>query len=98
MGRQGGLYSIVKIPRSLLSLQKECKLKQSLETIRRKLPSQLFVQCHRSYLVNLMYIRHITSGSITMANGEVIQLGRVYQSQLMKLFRQFYLEGSHEEC
>lgn len=77
---------------------KEYKLKQSLETIRRKLPSQLFVQCHRSYLVNLMYIRHITSGSITMANGEVIQLGRVYQSQLMKLFRQFYLEGSHEEC
>lgn len=26
MGRQGGLYSIVKVPRSLLSLQKECSI------------------------------------------------------------------------
>lgn len=74
------------------------KVKQSLEMIRNKLPRDLFVQCHRSFIVNLMYIRHIASGNITMADGTILQIGRLYQQQLMKLFRLYYLGGRNNEC
>lgn len=88
-----GHYCILKTTDS----HQEYRVKQSLDVFRKKLPSHLFVQCHRSYIVNIVYIRNITNGSITMANGTVIQMGRRYQSQLIRQFRQFYLGGS-EEC
>ena len=73
------------------------RFKQSLEDLRKKLPCHLYVQCHRSFIVNLMYIRHITSGNITMADGTVIQIGRLYQPQLMKQFRLYYFGRSEAE-
>ena len=73
------------------------KLKLPLDTIRQKLPDRLFVQCHRSFIVNLMYIRHMTNSSLTMADGTQMQIGRLYQPQLMKQFRLYYL-GGIQQC
>lgn len=61
--------------------------------IQKKLSSALFVQCHRSFLVNLMYIRHITGHSLIMADGKEIPLGRKYLSAFMTEFRRYYLKG-----
>lgn len=72
------------------------KLKLPLDTIRKKLPVHLFVQCHRSLIVNLMYIRHITNTNLTMADGTQVQIGRMYQPQLMKQFRLYYLGGQRD--
>lgn len=69
------------------------KTKQSLDTIRKKLPNSIFAQSHRSYLVNLKYIRHISGSTITMANRETIPLSRKYQQEFMRKFRDYYLEG-----
>ena len=77
--------------------KKEYTFKQSLDVIRQKLPERMFAQCHRSYVVNLMYVRHIMGGNVTMSDGESIKLGKVYQSQFIKRFRQFYLEGDSEK-
>lgn len=72
---------------------KKYRIQYSLDALRKKLPSNLFIQCHRSYIVNLIYIRNISKGCITMANGQTIQIGRNYQTQLIHMFRQYYLGG-----
>lgn len=73
------------------------KFKQPLDAIRKKLNRSVFVQCHRGFVVNLMYVRHITSGSITMADGSTIPVGKRYQEQVMSQFRHYYLEGGASE-
>lgn len=73
------------------------KFKQPLDAIRKKLNRSVFVQCHRSFVVNLMYVRHITSGSIIMADGTTIPVGKLYQEQVMSQFRHYYLEGGASE-
>ena len=88
-----GHYCIIKTADE----KKEYTFKQSLDVIRQKLPERMFAQCHRSYVVNLMYVRHIMGGNVTMSDGESIKLGKVYQSQFIKRFRQFYLEGDSEK-
>lgn len=75
---------------------KPYRFRMTLEEVRSILPKGIFAQCHRSYIVNLMYIRHITGKSITMADGTLLQIGRVYQSHLMKQLRHYYLEGDED--
>ncbi len=89
-----GHYSIIKTA----DREQEYRLKKPMAALLNILPAPLFVQCHRSYIANLMYIRHITSRNVTMADGTVIQIGKNYQAQLMKQFREYYLEGRDEIC
>lgn len=72
------------------------QFRQTMQYIRKKLSPPLFAQCHRSFIVNLMYIRHISYGCITMADGLTIQIGRKYQKEFMQQFRAFYLTGRSE--
>lgn len=89
-----GHYCIIRTTDS----EQTHRLKQSMDSLRKKIPENILVQCHRSFIVNLMYIRHITSGNITMADGTVIPMSRSYQAQLLKMFRSYYLEGEMEKC
>ena len=65
----------------------------TLNEISNKLPKQIFVQSHRCYIVNLMYIRHINGNLIYMSNGTELTVSRTYRNELMKRFREFYLKG-----
>lgn len=56
------------------------------------LPSSLFAQCHRSYIVNLLHIRRFTKNNITMSNNQVLPVSLTYFSNLYKTFNQFYRE------
>lgn len=69
------------------------KFKMTLNEISSKLPKQIFVQSHRCYIVNLMYIRHINGNLIYMSNGTELTVSRTYRNELMKRFREFYLKG-----
>lgn len=72
------------------------QFRQTMQYLQKKLSSDLFAQCHRSYIVNLMYVRHITGHGIVMADGKEIQIGRKFQSAFMAAFRWLYLkEGEH---
>lgn len=88
-----GHYCLIRTTDS----EQEFRFKQPLDLLRKKLPDRLFNQCHRSFIVNLMYIRHITSGTITMSDGSLLQIGRMYQQQFMKAFRHYYIEGGDNE-
>lgn len=54
------------------------------------LPSGLFVQCHKSFLVNVMYVRKLQSISLLLADGKEIPVGRKYAAGVYELFRQYY--------
>ncbi len=70
--------------------------KDALETrgrlldIAASLPSELFVRCHRSFLVNLMYVRRLSANSLMMSDATVIPLGRKYESSAAEAFDRFY--------
>ena len=69
------------------------QFRQSMNYIQQRLSSKIFVQCHRSYLVNLMYIRQITKNSLVMSDGKEIQIGRKYKEVLLREFRRYYMKG-----
>ena len=70
------------------------EIRISLDALKKKLPPELFARCHRSYLVNVMYIRKIQRQEITVSTGTVIPIGRNYAEQFLKTYRQYYRGGN----
>lgn len=70
------------------------RIRQKMDYLLHKLPKGLFVQCHRSYIVNLKYVHQLTNSSLTMSDGMNISIGRTYQKEFMKQFRCFYVGRS----
>lgn len=54
----------------------------------KQLYSPYFVQCHRSYLVNLRHIRMVQGGQLFLDNGERIPIGRAYQETVQRVLEQ----------
>lgn len=54
------------------------------------LPKGLLGQCHKSYLVNVMYVRKLQTDSLTLSNGSNIPIGRKYASAFYQLFNQYH--------
>ena len=73
---------------------------ESSVVIRRKLraflpeqDSEMFVQCHRSYIVNLMYIQKIEKAAITLTDGTYVPIHIKYRENVFRAFRAFYQGG-----
>lgn len=68
-----------------------CKLKSpiviygSLASISAEIDCAHFVQVHRSYIVNTDKISAVTAKNLTMANGDIVPVGRKYQILLNNL-------------
>jgi two-component system response regulator LytT len=56
-----------------------------------QLPPQLFIQCHRSYIVNLEHIRRFTRESLTMSNQEIVPISQTFAPTLRKRYDWYYL-------
>lgn len=50
------------------------------------LPADSFCRCHKSYLVNLYWIRSVTHNSILLKNGAQLPLGRNYSNDVQSSF------------
>lgn len=60
---------------------------ERLEVIKSRLPNR-FLQCHKSYLVNMDYIQHIEKSGILMNNGELIPVSKAqYANTRSSFFR-----------
>ena len=70
------------------------ELRARLKDYYMKLPAGLFSQCHKSYIVNVMYVRKIQPNEIVLANGTQVSLGRKYATDFLKLFNEYYQGGS----
>lgn len=55
-----------------------------------QLSPQLFVQSHRSYIVNLDHIRRFTRENLTMSNQDTIPVSQTYASALKKKYDWYY--------
>ena len=62
----------------------------TMDAFLKKLPCNMFVQCHRCYIVNLMYVRQFKRTFVTLANGQEIPIGRSYAKNFAYQFRQYY--------
>lgn len=56
---------------------------------------QRFFKCHRSYLVNLDYVRQYSDGQISLENNEHIPVSRLRHQELMRAMLQ-YMKKSEE--
>lgn len=56
----------------------------------KRLPPELFVRCHRSFIVNLLYIRRFTRDAVLLSSGETIPVSRTYCAALQAAFRSYY--------
>lgn len=52
--------------------------------------SDIIVKCHRSFAVNIMYVKKIKKTEITMTDGEIVLLGKSFENQFYSSFMQFH--------
>lgn len=45
---------------------------------------QRFFRCHRSYLVNLDYVRQCQAGTVTLADGSILPVARLREKELLR--------------
>ncbi|MBR6571923.1 MAG: response regulator transcription factor [Clostridia bacterium] len=64
-----------------------------LEDYRAQLPSALFVQCHRSYIVNIARICRLSSTAAVLSNGDTIPVSKTWRSDLRAALERYYLKG-----
>lgn len=65
-------------------LEADKKIKDAAQELRKLQP--YFVQCHKSYIINMRYIFDINNNFIMTKNNEKIPLGRVYAKEVRRLF------------
>lgn len=68
-------------------------LRSRFSDIRKLLPTELFIQCHRSYDVNIQFVRRFTHSEILMSNGDLIPIGRTYVDGFVRLFHRYHQGG-----
>lgn len=49
-----------------------------------------FIRCHRSYLVNLRYVKSVGKTEITLDNGEIVPMSRREYGNVNRAFIEFY--------
>ncbi len=71
------------------TIDNKVKQKTTIKEVLQKLPSR-FVQCHRSYIVNLYRTYSVKNDCITLDNGETIPLSEKYRINFLKTLIQEY--------
>lgn len=66
--------------------------RKNISVLRDELPSKQFIQCHRSFLINLDRVRVLKSKMLILDNGKIIPVSDTYYSTLEQLFAQKLLE------
>ena len=59
---------------------------EKISDVKKRLPRE-FVQCHKSFMVNLRWVTSIESKSLRMCNGKQIPISRTYQKLLHNEFK-----------
>ena len=73
----------------------------SIITIRKKigellkdLPPDIFVQCHQSYIVNLLYVQRLTRTSVTLTNNQEAPISLKFRDTVFHQFKLLYQGGN----
>ncbi len=60
--------------------------RQALKQLIPQLPRVLFIQIHRSYIVNISYIKSFSSRYLILKNGKEIKISRTFKPRLKEVF------------
>lgn len=69
------------------------KLRSRFGEVTQKVPQELFVPCHRSYVVNLIHVRCVKRTELLLSNGQWLPVSRPYIAALNDAFDSYYQEG-----
>lgn len=72
------------------TISNEIEVRARLKEYVQKLPKGMFSQCHKSYVVNIMFVRKIRSNEVTLASGKSIPLGRKFAMDFLAAFNNYY--------
>lgn len=76
-----------------INAKKIYEFRLTLNKIYSTLPKSIFAQCHRCFIINLMYVRHIKGNIMQMSNDAQIPIGRTYRASFICAYRNHYLQG-----
>lgn len=74
--------------------QQAARVRARLSEFLDRLPTPPFVQCHRSYVVNLAHIRRFTRNSLLLTNGQTLPVSQTHYPALSAAFERYYGEGN----
>lgn len=68
-------------------------IRMKIGEILKDLPSDMFVQCHQSYIINLLYVQRLTRTRVTLTNNQETPMSIKYRDAVYKKFKQLYQGG-----
>lgn len=71
-------------------------IRMKIGEILKDLPSDMFVQCHQSYIINLLYVQRLTRTRVTLTNNQEAPMSLKYRDAVYKKFKQLYQGGTNQ--
>ncbi|MCL2605461.1 MAG: LytTR family DNA-binding domain-containing protein [Defluviitaleaceae bacterium] len=62
----------------------------NISDLMKKLGGSTFIQCHRSYVVNILHVRKMTKTEFIFKNGEKVPIGRKYRDAAQDAYRECF--------
>ncbi len=72
--------------------EQKITLRKKISDIEELLPSQYFIRCHRSYIVNVMHIRSVIKTNVILENGVKIPISRGKYNEVNDAFINYICE------
>lgn len=67
----------------------ELRCRGKLKELRRQLPANLFVPCHKSICVNLHHIKQVHGHRVVITGEEELPISRAYREEFLKIYFSF---------
>ena len=71
-------------------------VREGINAWKERLPEEAFCSCHRSYLVNLLYVSHLEKEAVILDDGRQIPLSRKNSKDVNRAFIRFYSKKKTE--
>lgn len=78
----------------LIDGEKEIRVRGKLSDFCGQLPEDEFVQCHRSFAVNLFYVQSVSKTAVWLSDGSEVPVSRQYWENVLERFRFLFQGGS----
>jgi len=69
------------------------RLPMRLSDIKKRLPPELFVACHRSYIVNIAHVRMLTRTECVLSDGAAVPVSRTCAEDVNRAFDRYHQGG-----
>ena len=70
----------------------ECEMREKISNLEKWMSNYSFVQTHRSYLVNVRYMKMVRANEVELENGEILSVSRD-KAQEVKKKQMIYLRS-----